>query len=83
MVTNLHDYPYVLNMKKVMVFYYKVKKSYSQTTVAFKGSKYVWIRPVTLSETLELIKKHPDATLVMGCTFIGKCPAFSFDHESH
>ncbi|KAK3107212.1 hypothetical protein FSP39_009597 [Pinctada imbricata] len=49
----------------------KLNTDYADKSVLFTGEKYAWARPITLAETFQLMQNYPDATLVMGCTYIG------------
>jgi len=47
-----------------------MNECYFNTSMMFRGDNYVWFRPNSLTELLDLKNQHPNASLVMGCTFI-------------
>ncbi|KAL5009537.1 hypothetical protein ScPMuIL_011842 [Solemya velum] len=49
----------------------QLSSAYSSTRAVFRGESGVWIRPVTLTDLLDLKAEHPSAPVVMGNTNAG------------
>ncbi|XP_033724917.1 xanthine dehydrogenase/oxidase-like [Pecten maximus] len=49
----------------------QLTESYHTGDVVFKGDRYTWYRPTTLTRMLQLKAAHQSAPVVMGCNSIG------------
>ncbi|XP_033732048.1 xanthine dehydrogenase/oxidase-like [Pecten maximus] len=49
----------------------QLNAAYHNTFLTFKSDNYTWYRPTTVEEALDLLKKFPNAPLVLGCNTVG------------